>query len=154
MANEFKMKKPGKKIWVILTFFIGAILAVLIYSALLIHFLHVPSRNVIAQWKKPAAPHYSGDLEYYLSITEGELDWRGFPLEVQRRCFVYVGLDSGKPNYGHTIDFTFYPDQSHYHDLPGYLKNASVQWDTNGVTLILPSEHRLFIPKAMFVGGR
>ena len=132
----------------------GGLIALLFYTGLLIYVLHRPSLKVIAQWKKPDSIHYDGGLNYYLSVVEGDLDWRGFPLNVQRRCFIYVGLDSGEPSYGHTIDFSFYPDQSHYHDLSGYLKGSEVEWNSEGVTIILPSAHHLFIPKSMFTNGR
>ncbi len=133
---------------------LGAVLAVLIYSGLLIHFLHRPTLKVIAQWQKPITVKYAGDQDYFLSVVEGELDWRMFPLIDGRKYFIYAGLDSGKPSYGHMLDFTFYPDQNYYNDLAGYLKGASVEWSEDGVTITLPSAHRLFIPKSMFIKGR
>jgi len=132
----------------------GLVLLVLIYSSLLIHYLHQPSLKVIAQWKKPSGLHYAGELDYFLSVVEAERDWRGFPINVERRYFIYVGLDPGKPSYGHMIDFTFYPDSKHYRDLAGYLKGSSAEWNDDGVTFVLPSAHRLFIPKTMFIKGR
>lgn len=131
--------------------------AALVYTALLIHILHRPTLKIVAQWKKPDSVHYGGandSLPYYFDVVEGDLDWRGFPLNLERRYFIYVGLDSGKPNYGHMIDFTFYPDQGHYNDLPGYLKGSKIEWSDDGVTISLPSAHHLFVPKAMFINGR
>jgi len=110
-----------------------------------------PSLEVIHQWKQPAQITYDGLGPYYMSVVESDLDWSGFPLHVERNYFIYVGRDPGKPSYGHWVKFSFhtFPD-----DLKTFLSKADAQWTDQGVELILPSGHRLFIPKDMFTGGR
>ena len=109
------------------------------------------SGEVIYQWKQPNTVVYDGSGPYYLSVVESDLDWRGFPLNVERNYLIYVGYESGKPTHGHTVKFSFvtYPD-----DLKTFLSKAETRWTEDGVELILPSGHRLFIPKKMFLGGR
>lgn len=90
-----------------------------------------------------------------MSVVESDLDWDGFPLQVGRNYVIYVGLDAGTPSYGHMIKYSFhpgYPDSDG--NIPPFLSRATAQWTTEGVTLELPSGHRLFVPKAMFIGGR
>ncbi len=121
-------------------------------SALVVVFLmHRASLDVVHQWKQPADITYDGGGPYYVSVVEGDLDWRGFPLHVERNHFIYAGRDAGKPSYGHMIDFSFHPFPD---DLPTFLGKAQAHWMPEGVRLDLPSGHQLFIPKEMFTGGR
>jgi len=88
---------------------------------------------------------------YYMSVVERDLDWSGFPFYVERNYFIYVGRDEGTPSHGHMIKYSFhpYPDE-----VEQFLTKADVQWTAEGVMLSLPSGHRLFVPKKMFIGGR
>lgn len=113
--------------------------------------LHRPSLDVVHQWEQPASITYDDWGPYYLSVVESDLDWRGFPLHVERNHFIYVGRDAGSPAYGHMVDFSFHP---YPEDLERFLDRAEVEWTAAGVLLELPSGHRLFIPADMFTGGR
>jgi len=109
-----------------------------------------PSHRVIHTWKQPDDIPYDG-ATYYLSIVEADLDWRGFPVHVSRRYYIYVGRDSDTPVYGHTLDFSFFPFSE---DIDTHIQQSAVLWSADGVTLETLSGHRLFIPQRMFTGGR
>jgi hypothetical protein len=68
-----------------------------------------PSLRVIQTWKQPSSIQYPDGAIPHLSVVESDRDWRGFPFHISRRYFVYVGLESGTPSYGHVVDFSFYP---------------------------------------------
>ncbi|HEY9645015.1 MAG TPA: hypothetical protein V6C88_01525, partial [Chroococcidiopsis sp.] len=87
---------------------------------------------------------------YHLAILKMDRDWRGFPFHVGDRYGILVGSDPSN-RYGHWLDFTFYPFPDSLRD---HLKATTVEWTEAGVTLEPPSGHRLFIPKALFIGGR
>jgi len=89
---------------------------VVVLTAVLLYFLHRPSLKVVATWKQPSDIKYDGLGPYYLSVVEDDIDWRAFPLFVQRSYFIYAGRDSGTPSYGHMIDFSFDPME----DLPAF----------------------------------
>ena len=141
----------AKRIVRILLYVLGCFVLALVIT----FFLHRPSMKVVAQWKQPAAISYDDWGPYYLSVVEDDRDWRGFPLQVGRNYFIYLGRDAGTPSYGHMIKYSFhasYPDDSDNLEL--FLGKAAVQWTAEGATLELPSGHRLFVPKQMFIGGR
>lgn len=108
--------------------------------------LFAPSANpfartvVVYSWTQPATVRYDQFDPYYLTVTE-----RGGNTQI------YVGRDSDTPAYGHFIDFTFYPAPD---DLRTYLEQSEVNWQPQGVLLRLKSGHTLFVPAAMFTGGR
>lgn len=130
------------------------LLSVLIVSGLVtvfsLYLLTRPSLRVVQTWKQPDDIRYDEGV-YYLSVVAGDLDWRGFPFHVSRRYFVYVGRESGKPTYGHMVDFSFHAG---VYDVEEHIRRSSVEWSNEGVTLQTVSGHRLFIPARMFVGGR
>lgn len=113
--------------------------------------LHRPSMEVVHQWQQPNSITYDGQGPYYLSVVESDLDWQSFPLYVERNYFIYIGRDAGEPSYGHMVKFSFHPYPD---DLKTFLSKAQTHWTDEGVELDLPSGHRLFIPVAMFTGGR
>ena len=129
-------------------------LAIVFVAGMTILLSHRQSLKVVAQWKQPGTVQYDGLGPYYLSVYESDYDWRGFPLNWQRRYSIYVGRDSGTPNYGHNLDFTFYPMQADHFDVQTAITNSKTEWQTEGVTFITTAGHRVFIPKAMFIGGR
>ena len=122
-----------------------------ILSLVIVFLLHRPSLEVVHQWKQPDEITYDQWGPYYMSVIESDLDWRGFPLYVERNYFIYVGRDSGKPSHGHMVKFSFHAFSD---DLKTFLSKADAQWTDKGVELILPSGHRVFIPRDMFTGGR
>ena len=137
----------AKKIAKILLYILGSLVLALVITFL----LHRPSMKVVARWKQPTDITYDNRGPYYMSVVESDLDWRGFPLYVERNYVIYVGRDAGTPSYGHMIKYSFHAFSD---DIEQFLREAKAQWTDKGVTLELPSGHRLFIPKAMFVGGR
>lgn len=120
---------------VLITSFLG--------SAIALFGLTRPSLKVVKTWKDPS-------VSMYLTVYESDTDWRGFPLNVQPRYAVYVGRESSTPSYGHYVDLTFYGSL----ESTDSIRQSKVEWSDQGVTLRQPSGHLLFIPKAMYEGGR
>ena len=114
--------------------------------------LHRSSNRVIAEWKQNSSVDYKSAGPYYLSVVEGNRDWSFFLPGWERHYYIYVGRESGKPSYGHSVEFSFYPEYED--DFENYVKKASVEWLETGVNFRAPSGHLLFIPKEMFLGGR
>lgn len=123
----------------------------LLLALVTVFLMHRATLDVVHQWKQPADVSYADGGSYYVSVVEGDLDWRGFPFQVERNHFIYAGRDAGMPSHGHLIDYSFhtYPD-----DLSTFLGKARAHWTVDGVRLDLPSGHQLFIPDEMFTGGR
>lgn len=109
-----------------------------------------PSNEVVHKWQQPASITYDGQGPYYLAVVKSDLDWRGFPFEIRRNYSIYVGRDP-QPSYGHWVDLSFFPEPD---DMKTFLNKASTNWTDQGVELVLPSDHRVFIPKDAFTGGR
>ena len=126
-------------------------IASFIFVFIILYALHRPSLIVVAEWQQPANITYDNQGPYYLSVVETDINWRGFPIYVKRNHIIYAGRESGTPSHGHVIEYSFhaFPD-----NLKDFLKKATVDWTPDGVTLVLPSGHRLFVPKNMFMGGR
>jgi hypothetical protein len=120
-------------------------------TLILLFVLTRPADKVIQTWKQTDNVKYDNFGPYYLSVVESEWDWRGFPIHVGQNYFIYVGKESGKPTYGHVLDFSFYPSGE---QMETHIKKSSVEWTNEGVTLITESGHKVFVPKAMFIGGR
>ena len=131
-------------VWLVSVLLISFVLAIVG-----LYLLTRPSLRVIHTWKQPDSIQYNDGATHYLSVVESDLDWRGFPINVSRRYFLYVGLESGTPTYGHVIDFSFHPFPE---DIQTYIRQSTVEWLSDGVTFQTVSGHRLFIPKQMFVG--
>ncbi len=127
----------------------GLATCVLVPTSLFV--LHRQSLRVVAQWRSPDTVHYDAFDPYTLSVVQSDRDWRAFPFDLRWRYFVYVGRDRGTPTYGHMVDFSFFGGAE---PLESYLAQSTVDWQPDGVTLTTPSGHRLFVPRALFVGGR
>lgn len=130
--------------------------ATLLLSAPLVAFLALllatrPTLRVLRTWTSPAELMYDDWGPRHLSVVEGAWDFDGFPLHLERRHFIYVGRDAGTPVYGHQVKISL---NNSVEALEPYLARATVTWTTEGVTFAEPSGHRLFIPKASFLGGR
>jgi hypothetical protein len=122
-----------------------------VLALIFIYLLHRPSNRIVSQWQQPSSISYHSFDPYYLTIVESDIDWQQFPFNWQHRHYIYVGHDSRLPRYGHYLEFSFHPG---YEDLETHLKKSDVEWSADGVTFKEASGHRLFIPKAMFIGGR
>jgi hypothetical protein len=124
-------------------------LAVSLAAALFL--LTRPSLRPVATWEQPDSVSYGQWGPYYLSAVQMEPDWRGFPLSFRRHYIIYVGLEPGKPTYGHEVGYSF---NNGLEDLEEYIRSCSVSWSSGGVALSEPDGHVLFIPATAFVGGR
>ena len=131
----------------ILAWFSTTLLLVL----LIVFMLHRPSNDVVHQWQQPASITYDDWGPYYLKVVERDIDWSNIPFHIERNYFIYAGRDSGEPSHGHVFNFSFHPSPD---DLLTFLRKATTHWTEQGVELELPSGHRVFIPKDMFIGGR
>jgi hypothetical protein len=139
-----------KRLLYLVAWLVSVLLVSIVLTTVGLYVLTRPSLRVIHTWKQPDNIQYDA-ATYYLSVVESDLDWRGFPVHVSRRYFVYVGRDSGTPTYGHMIDFSFYPIAE---DIQTHIRQSTVEWSSEGVTFQTVSGHQLFIPKRMFIGGR
>lgn len=128
-------------------FVIGSLVLALIVT----FFLHRAPLAVVAQWKQPTTIHYDSFDPYYLSVVEADIDWRGFPFQTERNYLIYVGRDSGTPQYGHFVKFSFHPESDAIED---HIRRSTVEWTDDGVIFAAASGHRLLIPRKMFLGGR
>ena len=115
------------------------------------HFLHRPSNKIIGQWKQPDSINYKSYDPYFLSVIERDVNWTYFPLNWERHYEIYVGREDGNPGYGHFIEFSFHPGSD---GIETHMKKSTVEWNDDGVIFKEASGHVLFIPKAMFTGGR
>jgi len=77
------------------------------------------------------------------------MDFHSLPWEPAYEVFVGHGPDT--PSYGHSVRYSFHPG---YTNPETHIRSSKVEWSADGVTFIEGTGHRLFIPKAMFVGGR
>jgi hypothetical protein len=111
------------------------------------------SLKVVHTWKQPSQVNYQSNDPYYLSVLESDRDWRDYPFtfEPKYRYLIYVGINDKTPSYGHFLEFPFDPVVT---GIDGYLNQSTVTWTPAGVTLKTPTQHELFIPKQMFIGGR
>ncbi len=134
--------------FLIVGFFIGVIMTV---CGIL--YITRPTDKVIQTWKQPDNIKYDSFSSYYLSVVEGGMDISRFPFTAQRKYYIYVGRDSGKPTYGHVIDYSFHPDTSDIYNVAEHIKKSSVFWSAEGVTFEEASGHTVFIPDSM-LGGR
>ena len=122
----------------------GSVLAASFWlSAIALFMLTRPSLKVVKTWENP-------DASMYLTVHQSDTDWRGFPLNVQPRYAIYVGKGNGTLSYGHYVDMSFYGLLKE----PDSIRQSKVVWSDQGVTMRQPSGHVLFIPKAMYEGGR
>ncbi|HVU36992.1 MAG TPA: hypothetical protein VHC95_01520 [Opitutales bacterium] len=121
-----------------------------IVGVVFITWLCLSSNQVVAIWTQPETVHYDGFDPYYLLVIEHGRKFEDFGF---RKIYaIYVGRDKDDPSYGHFIDFTFYPGGAV--DIETFIRDSKVEWTNDGVTFSPQSGHRLFIPKAMFIGGR
>lgn len=137
------MRKSVKLVLVMIVF-LGALSAALFV-------LTRPSLRPIATWAQPDSLHYGQWGPYHLTVVESDPDWRGFPFEVRRRYLIYVGLEAGKPTYGHSVDHSF---NNGLEAVESYIQDCAVTWTVDGVTLAEPDGHLLFVPVSAFAGGR
>ena len=94
--------------------FLGAVL-VATFSVIVL--LDRAPRSPVAEWKQPSGVDYHASGPYFLSVLRDDLDWSGFPFYVSRNHSIYVGRESGTPNYGHVVKFSFHPDTESNYDV-------------------------------------
>ncbi len=133
--------------WKVSLLIIVSLLLALVFTFL----LHLRSNRIICEWKQADSVNYRSFDPYFLSVVEGDVNWSSFPLTWERHYEIYVGRETGKPSYGHFIEFSFHPG---FDDIDAHIKKSTVEWSDKGVTFNEASGHTLFIPKDMFIGGR
>jgi hypothetical protein len=134
-----------KIFWIALAWLGTSLLAGLVIT----YFLMRPSHRVVAQWRQTTNVQYQSSDPYSLSVLEKEMEY--FMLPWQPRYEIFVGRGTSAPAYGHSVRYSFHPG---YANRQAHIRSSSVEWSPDGVTFIEGSGHRLFIPKAMFIGGR
>jgi hypothetical protein len=106
------------------------------------------SDQVIAEWKQPASANYGSFDPYTLYVVEvGKR--RSFFLE--RSTHEVRVVHGGDPNtYGHAVEISL--DLGRFD--AEFIRKAKASWTAAGVELEVPTGHRLFVPRAAFIGGR
>ena len=133
--------------WVIV-FLVSACFGILV-SCVATWFMNARSDRIVKQWHQPKDIDYKSFDPYTLSIIEGAIDWNN--LSLPRRHYMYVGRGTEAPSYGHYLDYSFHAG---FGDIDAHIGRSTVEWSAEGVTFIESTGHRLFVPKAMFIGGR
>jgi hypothetical protein len=107
------------------------------------------SGHVVARWSQPESVQYGSFEPYTLYVVEVGTTRTLFARRPAHEIRVVRGSDSD--GYGHRIDLGF---DFWNADVDGYIRGSKVIWTEDGVTLEMPSAHRIFIPKRAFIGGR
>ena len=112
--------------------------------------LQAPTNRVVAQWKQSANVHYTDFDPYNLKVLDDGIIFQH--LETEHVYEIYLGIDPAVPIHGHLFRVSFYPDDDA--DIEKFIQKSQVEWTNDGVTFIEADGHRLFFPKAMFIGVR
>jgi hypothetical protein len=134
-----------KKRQVVLACVVSALVGGLAWVVLLLW----PSSRIVAQWTQPGSIHYGNYDPYALSVIDRGTDYSQLPWGRHHELFIGHGTDA--PAYGHFVRFSFHPASG---NLDAYIRQSTVDWTETGVTFTAPSGHRVFIPKAVVIGGR
>lgn len=118
----------------------------LVFACLLVFATSLRSGKVMRTFPKPSAVDYGAD--YTLAVVRADRIWN--PFDLSWRYEVSVGRTENVGVYGHVVPFAFGRIES----IDAQLSHATVTWDDKGVTFGDALGQRLFIPKALFVGGR
>jgi hypothetical protein len=128
---------------------LGLVFLVAVVTAIFLFLATRPSLRLIWQECQPQTVQYDGG-EYCVSVLEGALDWRGFPLSVGRTYNIAVTLGT-QIDSGHLLDYRF---TNELENVEVYIQRSTTEWTPEGVTFVEADGHRLFMPRAVFVGGR
>jgi hypothetical protein len=128
---------------------IGLVFVLAVFTAIFLFLATRPSLRLVWQECQPPAVEYDGG-EYCVSVLEGSLDWRGFPLSVGRTYNIAV-TQGTQTDHGHLLDYRF---TNVLENVETYIQRSSTEWTPEGVTFIEADGHRLFVPREVFVGGR
>ncbi len=137
------------KTWIIIiAFLMGSLLTI---GGVMV-FIH-PTDRVVQTWKQPDDIEYDSFGPYYLSVVEDDMDISRLPFSAERRYYIYIGRDSGKPTHGHVIEYSFHPDSNDLYNIAAHISKSKIIWATDGVTFEEASGHKIFISKSS-IGGR
>lgn len=128
---------------------LGLLGLIVIVSGLVLFLATRPTLRVVWQECQPPTVDYDGS-SYCVSVIEGEMSYRGFPVYVRRAHNLTV-TRGGQTDHGHLLDYRF---TSGTEAIDVYIQRSTTEWTPDGVTFIEADGHRLFIPSAVFVGGR
>jgi hypothetical protein len=106
------------------------------------------SDEVLARWKQPRSVDY-GSFDPYTVFIVAVGKRRSFFLE--RATHEVRVMHGDDPNtYGHVVEISL--DLGLYD--ASFVQRSKVSWTGAGVEIEVPTGHRLFLPKAAFIGGR
>ena len=128
---------------------LGLISFALVVSALALFLATRPTLRLMWQECQPQAVQYDG-ATYCVSVLESSLDWRGFPLRVGRSYNLTV-TQGTQTDYGHLLDYRF---TNSTEAIESYINRSATEWTAEGITFVEADGHRLFVPTAVFIGGR
>lgn len=112
-----------------------------IYTFAVLFFSRQSSRKVLYRSDQPKGIHYQSYDPYVLRILDGPAQWNS--LGSPHSQIVSVTKE-GDEDYGHFIEL----------DITGGHTVRKTVWSADGIEVEFESGHRLFIPKAAFIGGR
>jgi len=108
------------------------------------------SNRIRARWEQPNTVDYQSNQPYILYVEDNSSWWN----EANRCRHCRVGVVSHVHTedmlYGHWTEYEFH----NYHNEPDYFTRCTITWEVEGVTITEPTDHKLFIPKKAFIGGR
>lgn len=102
--------------------------------------------GVIAKWSQPSTIDYESFDPYMLVVLDA-----GSVARSQRLYQVRVLHGTDPDGYGHSMHFGVLAADNMD---DAFIRDSEVEWSATGVALTVPSGHRVFIPKASFIGGR
>ena len=101
-------------------------------------------------WRQPNTVSYGSNEPYSVHIVDVSSFWD--IAERHQNCSVRViaDLHGGPSGYGHYTVYRFH----NYSSSEDYFDRCSIEWTPDGVAILEPTGHKLFIPKSSFIGGR
>ncbi len=126
----------------------GILVSGFLLGILAVAYWNTGSGAVIAKWSQPSTINYQSFDPYTLVVLESGSYPRVFSSRPTHGIAVVHHDDL---SYGHFLEFSF-NSQGEPVDL--FIRNSKIVWTPEGVTLEIPSGHKLFIPKKAFIDGR
>ena len=110
---------------------------------------HWPIGRTCARWEQPNNVKYES-YDPYLVYVVDDSSWWNEPNRFRHCRIGVVSHVHGDLLYGHWTEYEFH---NHRND-PNYFARCTAVWEPEGVTIVEPTGHKLFIPKDAFIGGR
>lgn len=113
-----------------------------VYTLLVIFVTQVPSDKVLFRSDQPSSLKYSDEMPHRLVQYVGAKHW--LTLGDDHSTEIWISHPGEERVEGHVITF----------DCSGDSQIVRADWTPEGIDIEFAMGHKLFVPKAMFVGGR